>query len=149
MSQKVTEDGEKTVLEGPAKPVVQVSPPIEKPQGTPTEIYLQSFSDYASGRFRQAILGFETFLRFYPNNDYVANAQYWLGECYYSLQDYARAVQEFQKMASLYPEEAKTPEALLRMASALTQMNQPDQARGTMELLRARYPESPAAKRDR
>ncbi len=114
---------------------------------SPTEIYLQAFSDYAAGRFEQAIQGFETFLRLHAGSDYAGNAQYWLGECYYSQQQYARAVEEFQRTIERYPQGSKTPDALLKMASALTQLGQPDRAKEALQVLRNRYPDSPAARK--
>jgi tol-pal system protein YbgF len=115
--------------------------------GSPTEIYLQAFADYASGRFERAIDGFQTFLRHYPHNDYAGNAQYWLGECYYSRQEYALAVAAFRKTVESYPQGGKTPDALLKMATALQQMNEAGQAQEALRLLRSRYPDSPAARK--
>ncbi len=115
----------------------------------PTEIYLKAFSDYASGRFQEAISGFDSFLRLYPDSDFAGNAQYWLGECFYSLQQYPRAVEAFDKAVKNYPQGHKTPEALLKMAAAQQQMNQQKQAAEALRLLQERYPDSPAAKKAR
>jgi tol-pal system protein YbgF len=145
MAQKVTGTGEKATTAEPGRtiePVLASKPPL-----SPTEIYMQAFADFASGRFQQAILGFEAFLRHYADNDYAANAQYWLGECYYSMQQYAQAVEAFQKMISLYPQGAKTPDALLKMASAYSEMNQPGRAEDVLQRLQQRYPDSPAARK--
>ncbi len=114
---------------------------------SPTEIYLQAFSDYAAGRFERAIQGFETFLRLHASSDYAGNAQYWLGECYYSQQQYARAIEEFQRTVERYPQGSKTPDALLKMASALNQLGQPGRAEEALQVLRSRYPDSPAARK--
>jgi len=142
-TQMVTPAGEKTVAAGGAPtPAEETGVPR-----SPTEVYLQAFADYASGRFDRAITGFETFLRHFPNNDYAGNAQYWLGECYYSRQDYARAVTEFRKTVENYPQGAKAPEALLKMAAALRQMNDTARAEEALQLLRGRYPESAAAQK--
>lgn len=145
-AQKVTPAGEKAATLPPAG---TLPPPAESAAtaSSPTETYLQAFADYASGRYDQAILGFETFIRQFPNNDYAANAQYWLGECYYSRQDYARAVTEFRKMVETYPQGTRAPDALLKIATALEQMNEPGQAERALQLLRSRYPDSPAAKK--
>jgi tol-pal system protein YbgF len=115
--------------------------------GSATEIYLQAFSDYASGRFEQAIQGFETFLRRHAHSDYAGNAQYWLGECFYAQQQYSQAVKEFQRTVERYPQGNKTPDALLKMASALTQLGQPGRAEEALQVLRSRYPDSPAARK--
>ncbi len=123
------------------------SPPRVNQTLSPTEIYLKAFSDYASGRFDQAILGFESFLRLYPNNDYAANAQFWLGECYYSKKQYDRAIAEFEKVVNDYPQGAKAPDALWKIAAALKQTDQTWQAEEALRILRQRYPDSPAARK--
>jgi tol-pal system protein YbgF len=144
-AQKVTSSGEKTGISQPP-------PAIPSPEASgrsvlsPTETYLQAFSDYASGRYPQAVLGFESFLRNFPENDYAANAQYWLGECFLAQQQYPRAIEEFQRMVSRYPQGAKTPDALLKLAHAFKEMNQPDRATATLQALRQRYPNSAAAR---
>jgi tol-pal system protein YbgF len=145
-AQKVTPPGEMAastpatgVLAGPSE---SVSAP-----GSPTEIYLQAFADYASGRFAPAIDGFQTFLRHYPHNDYAGNAQYWLGECYYSRQEYTLAVAAFRKTVETYPQGGKTPDALLKLATTLQQMNEAGQAQEALRLLHSRYPDSPAARK--
>jgi len=145
-AQKVTPTGEKTSTTRPESIAAAPTESGNRP-GSPTEIYLQAFADYASGRFDQAIAGFGAFLKHYPNSDYAGNAQYWLGECYYSRQEYALAVAAFRKTAESYPQGGKTPDALLKMATALRQMNEVSQAEEALRLLRSRYPDTPAARK--
>jgi tol-pal system protein YbgF len=147
VAQKVTSSREKT-SELPPSPAV---PPGEKEKKelSPTEIYLKAFANYASGRFQEAISGFETFLSRYPDSDFASNAQYWLGECYYSLQQYPRAVEEFGKAVKNYPQGGKAPDAMFKMAATLQQMNQEERAAETLRLLQQRYPDSPAAHKAR
>jgi tol-pal system protein YbgF len=145
-AQKVTPTGEKTSTIPPASIAAGPTESGNKP-GSPTEIYLQAFADYASGRFDQAIAGFGAFLKYYPNSDYAGNAQYWLGECYYSRQEYGLAVAAFRKTVESYPQGGKAPDALLKMATALRQMNEVSQAEEALRLLRSRYPDTPAARK--
>lgn len=146
-TKKVTPSREITTSTRPFIAPATSQTAIDNQNASPTEIYLQAFSDYAAGRFEQAIQGFETFLRLHAGSDYAGNAQYWLGECYYSQQQYARAVEEFQRTVERYPQGSKTPDALLKMASALTQLGQPGQAQDALQVLRSRYPDSQAARK--
>ncbi|PLX86620.1 MAG: tol-pal system protein YbgF [Desulfuromonas sp.] len=126
------------------------APPPAQPPGnapSPTKIYLQAFADYASNRVSEGIDGFETFLRLYPGSDYAGNAQYWLGECYFSQENFSRAADEFQKVVDIYPQTGKAPDALLKMAQALQRLNEQERALRTMQTLRELYPESAAAKK--
>ena len=83
-------------------------------EGSPTEVYLQAFGDYASGRYQAAVHGFETFLQRFPNNSYASNAQFWLGDCYFNQQQYPLAIQEFERVLNEYPSAPKNPDALLK-----------------------------------
>lgn len=116
-------------------------------EGSPTEVYLQAFGDYASGRYQTAISGFESFLQRFPNNSYASNAQFWLADCYFNQQQYALAKGEFERVLSNYPNAAKVPDTLLKIAIAQLQMENPDSARQTINVLNQRYPKSSAAQK--
>jgi tol-pal system protein YbgF len=118
-------------------------------QTSPTELYLQAFADYASGRYPQAIKGFEAFVHNYPGSDYAGNAQYWLGECYYALENYEQAVRELQKVEDQHPGNSKVPDALLKMVPALRKLNRFERAREVTDDLLRRFPDSPAAQKAR
>lgn len=111
---------------------------------TATDIYLKAFSDYASGRFSEAITGFRRFLERYPDNDFSGNAQFWLGECYYSQRLLSHSLTEFSLVVERYPDASKAPDALLKMAGIYAELNQPENRRRTEELLLQLYPQSDA-----
>lgn len=118
-------------------------------EGSPTEVYLQAFGDYASGRYQSAVHGFESFLQRFPNNSYASNAQFWLGDCYFNQQQYSLAIQEFNRVISDYQGAAKAPDALYKIAVAHLQLGQSDDARNVVELLNQRYPNSTATQKAR
>ena len=115
--------------------------------GSPTEVYLQAFGDYASGRYQAAIRGFEVFLQRFPNNSYASNAQFWLSDCYFNQQQYSLAVQEFERVLNDYPSAAKTPDALLKIAIAQLQLGATNEARQAVDTLSRRYPKSTATQK--
>jgi tol-pal system protein YbgF len=139
-TEMVTGNGQKAepgaTLPGPGQ--------IATSSATATDIYLKAFSDYASGRFSEAITGFRQFLERYPDNDFSGNAQFWLGECYYSQRLLSRALTEFSLVAERYPDASKAPDALLRMAGIYDELNQPENRRRTEDLLLQLYPQSDA-----
>jgi tol-pal system protein YbgF len=116
-------------------------------EGSPTEVYLQAFGDYASGRYQSAILGFETFLQRFPNNSYASNAQFWLADSYFNQQQYALSIRQFERVLNEYSGAAKNPEALYKIAIAHLQLGATDEARQTIDLLNQRYPKSKAAQK--
>ncbi|MDH3999169.1 MAG: tol-pal system protein YbgF [Desulfuromonadales bacterium] len=114
---------------------------------SPTQVYLQAFGDYASGRYQAAAHGFDLFLQRFPNNSYAANAQFWLGDCYFNQQQYETAITEFQKVVQEHPKADKAPEALLKIAMTLLQLDETEQAEESIATLKHNYPKSPAAKK--
>lgn len=144
-AQMVTPGGEMAVI----SPTVAAPKPTTGALLPANELYMQAFADYTGGQYRQAAAGFESFLEHYGDNPYAANAQFWLGECFYGLQQYPRAIQEYQKTVERYPQGGKTPEALLKMAAALRETNQSGLARDVLRTLQQQYPDSAAAQRAR
>jgi tol-pal system protein YbgF len=116
-------------------------------EGSPTEVYLQAFGDYASGHYQTAIHGFETFLQRHPNNSYASNAQFWLGDCYFNQQQYPLAIQEFERVLNDYQSAPKNPDALLKIAIAQLQLGATDEARQAVDTLGQRYPKSTATQK--
>lgn len=115
--------------------------------GSPTEVYLQAFGDYASGRYQAAVHGFETFLQRFPNNSYASNAQFWLADCYFNQQQYPLAILEFERVLADYQNAPKNPDALLKIAIANLQLGATDEARQAIDTLTQRYPKSTATQK--
>lgn len=85
-----------------------------------------------------AIPQFRDFVKDNPGSTYSANAQYWLGECYFGKGDYVNAAKEFQSVVDNYPESDKTCDARLKQGYAFDELKQPDKAKLFLtEVLRA------------
>lgn len=109
------------------------------------ELYRQSFSHYAAGRFARGVDGYQSFLRHYPEHEYAGHAEYWLGECFYSQQRYEDAVAAFKRAVENHPKGNKAPDALLKMSDALNQLGNTQHADAALQALSSRYPDSRAA----
>jgi len=133
------------VTSEPPKPVFDPSPGLRTGSATPAAIYREAFGNYASGRFQQAVRGFQAFLERYPDNSYAPNARFWLGESHYALEEFPQALKEFDFLAGMQPPSEKVPESLARMATILNRMQDHARARETAEFLLKTYPESAAA----
>jgi len=116
-------------------------------EGSPTEVYLQAFGDYASGRYQAALLGFESFLQRFPNNSYASNAQFWLADSYFNQQQYPVAIQQFERVLNDYQNAPKAPDALYKIAVAQLQLGASGEARQAIDLLNQRYPKSTATQK--
>jgi tol-pal system protein YbgF len=91
------------------------------------------------------VLDFLDFMAKYPGHPLVANAQYWIGEAYYSQRDYRQAMVEFQKVSALAPGSAKASDALLRIGMCQRNLRDEVSARQTWERVVRDFPQSEAA----
>lgn len=102
--------------------------------------YRESLAAYRSGRYQDALSGFESFLGAKPKDDYVDNALYWIGECHYGLGDYSAAVKYFERVMREKPDGNKVPDAMLKMSLALDRVGKAERATGVLQKLTQRYP---------
>lgn len=111
----------------------------------PSDLYRRAYSGFRDGRFGQAILDFEEFLRRYPGHEYADNAQYWIGECYYSQREFGEAVVEFGRVVERYPRDGKAPDALLKIGLAYQQLGEMEKAKAFWKRLVSEYPAADGA----
>jgi tol-pal system protein YbgF len=107
------------------------------------EIYNIAYTDFTKGNYELAINGFRKFLADFSDAD---NAQYWLGECYYALEDYPSALQAFKNITLNYPFSKKVPVALYKIISISRTTNDTLAAREYFKKLTDIYPNSAEAK---
>lgn len=104
--------------------------------------YQRLVATLRAGHHAEAIAGLRAFLARYPKSDYADNAQYWLGEAYYDQKQFARARAEFGRVIQRFPDGNKVPDAMLKQAFCDLNLGHLETARGILERLVARYPDS-------
>jgi tol-pal system protein YbgF len=113
------------------------------------DAYMKAFGLFSSNNYGGAIEAFEAFISAYPGSEYAGNAQYWIGECYYTQRDYLRALDAFNKVIANYPRGNKAADALLKIGYSQISLNERDKARTTLETVVEKYPRTPAAAKAR
>ncbi len=103
--------------------------------------YIDALSSYQNGDFMGAIDDFEMLIRNDDQNDLADNAQYWIGECYYALDEYGRSIDAFRKVIE-YSDSNKADAAQFKIGYAY--LNGGDKTSGYNELERLldMFPES-------
>ncbi len=106
--------------------------------------YQRAFDDLQAGRYEASVASFRNFLSRYPDGQYSANAQYWLGEAKYVSKQYSDAIAEFNKVLQVYPNSGKAPDALLKLGFSHYELQDWDKASDALNRVVAQYPGSTA-----
>ncbi len=104
--------------------VAAVAPPSQ----TPKDAFDLSVGYVKRKEYAAAEEGFRDFLRRYPSDRMVAEAQYWLGESLYQRQRYRDAAESFLAVTTKYETSAKAPDALLRLGQSLAALGEKETA---------------------
>lgn len=103
--------------------------------------YQNAYEVYSKKNYEQAIKLFTDLIERNPEGDLSDNAQYWIGECYYGLKNYTRAIVEFEKVFT-FKESNKDDDAQLKLGLCYLNLGQRDKAREEFQRLVDFYPES-------
>lgn len=117
--------------------------------GSAAEQYDYAFGLLARGEYDMAQGALVAFIAAHPDDPLSGNAQYWLGEAYYVREDFARAATAFLAGYQRYPDSAKAPDNLLKLAMTLGTLGQKADACATLDELVQRFPAAAETLRQR
>jgi tol-pal system protein YbgF len=105
----------------PAEKPASAKPPTAPVPGSIEQIGEQAEYDTAlavlrEGRYAEAAQTFKKFLADHPGSTYADNANYWLGEAYYVIRNFDKALRAFQNLVNTFPQSAKVPGSRLKIA---------------------------------
>jgi len=106
-----------------------------KPQPSipdPDSLYNSGLTDYNGGQYDLAIQAFQEYLQYYGQTDRASNAQFYIGDSYYSAKKYKDAITEYDKCIERYPEGNKAAAAQLKKGFALLELG--EKSAGAREL---------------
>jgi tol-pal system protein YbgF len=146
-----------SALPGAAAPPVRPPSPaaVEKPGPQPApapalsaedNLYESALAKFKAGKSEEALAGFKHFLGNHPKSKLADNAQFWVGECYFSLKQYEQAILAYQEVIKNYPEGNKVSSAMLRQALAFTEIKDTTSAKLLFKKIVKSYPNSSEAK---
>ena len=105
-------------------------------------LYTQGLSYYNGGQYDLSIQSFQDYLKYYKDTDRASNAQFYIGECYYSQQDYKRAIEAYDACSEKYPAGNKAAAAQLKKGFALLALDQKTAGIRELRSLVQRFPDS-------
>jgi tol-pal system protein YbgF len=108
----------------------------------PQALYDQAMQLFRSGDFLGARAGFTRFLGLYPKTDLASNAQFWLGECYFTEKKYDEAIVAYDKVVKDYPKSEKVSSAKLKMGLAFLEKGDKTAGKILLKQVIRDYPQS-------
>jgi len=109
-------------------------------------LYAAAYETFKEGKYEKARTEFQNFLKLHPRMEYSGNAQFWIGECYYNEQQYEKAILEYEKVVTNFPEGNKVPYALLKQGLSFQQLGDKTSARLFLQQVIRDYPNTNQAR---
>jgi tol-pal system protein YbgF len=107
------------------------------------QIFREAYNDLIQGKTDLAIGGFNAFLMNFPTNDKADDAQYYIGEAYYSAKRYPEAIAAFDRVLTDYGSGDKIANALYKRGKAKLELGQKDSAVDDFKVLLQDFPVAP------
>jgi len=102
---------------------------------------------YNARRYDEAQRSFTDFLKNYPSHNLIADAQFYLAECYFQRNQFADAALAYDTVIKQYAKSSRAPGAYLKQGISFSKLNQKAAAKARLQELMKKYPSSPEAAR--
>ena len=128
------------------------APPPSAPQAalpptmSPQRLFDTAWADFTGGQWALCIEGFNSYLLNFSRTDNADDAQFYIGECYYSDGKFPQAVDAYSRVVTNYPKGDRVPEAYYKRGLAFDRLGQADRARDSFETVMKQFPDSDAAR---
>ncbi len=104
--------------------------------------YDRAYSSIVSGDYASAETGFKKFLTDFPGDPRAADAQYWLGESYFSRHQYRDAATSYLATYKSHPTSQKAPDSLFKLGLSLEGLGETTAACATYGELTKKFPKA-------
>lgn len=118
---------------------------IEDSSAAKNSIYSYAIELKRQRKYTESREKFQEFINKYPNDELAGNAQYWIGETYYSVDDMKNALSSFELVITKYPKSQKVPDAMLKIGYVYYNTGKKDSAVNELKSLVKKYPKSKSA----
>lgn len=110
------------------------------PTLTPRDEYDLGYGYIQRKDYALAEEALRNFVKKYPNDRLVADAQYWLGESLFQRQRYRGAAESFLTVTTKYDTATRAPDALLRLGQSLAALKEKEAACAAFGEVTRKYP---------
>jgi tol-pal system protein YbgF len=112
---------------------------------SPQKLFDSALADYWAGQYDLAVLGFDSYVKTFPQSPQADQAQLNIGNSYFNDAKYEKAIEAYDLFIRTYPKSNSLPDAYTRKGSALKFLKQNDKAREALEFVIKNYPDTTAA----
>jgi tol-pal system protein YbgF len=129
--------------------IVPPPPPSKREtssQGAMETLYKNAKQTYERKEFPAAREKFKAFLAVYPKGQLSDNAQFWIGESFYSEKDYEKAIIAYDDVLKKFPKGDKVPSALLKQALCWLELGDKTFAQSLLKRVIKEHPRTQQAK---
>ena len=110
------------------------------------KLYNTAYLDFTRGKYEVAISEFRRYLASFSPSDNTDNAQYWIGECFYSLGKLDSAEAGFRQVVVDFPKGNKVPAAEYKLGLVYLAQNRKPEAANQLRRVVKEYPRSNEAR---
>ena len=107
--------------------------------------YEAALSLLKEARYRDALNGFEQFIKQHPHSDFLPGAHFWAGNAALQAKEVAAASTHFNAVLNTWPADPIAPDAMLGLANSQQALGDAKTAQDTLKALVERFPDSSAA----
>jgi tol-pal system protein YbgF len=104
-------------------------PPGVQPSIDCINTYDNAFTQARRGEYEPAIEGFRSYVEACSDQQDAENAYFWMGECYYRLDQYTQAIEELEFLIDTYPESPNIGRALYKLGRCKQETGKNDEAK--------------------
>src|SRR5206468_3636466 len=130
--------------------VAPPAPAVPETGGTASagggDLYRQGYGDFGRGNYDKALAELQDFVRLNPADGLADDAQYLIGEVYFTQQKYPEAVAAYDRLLQEHGAGDKAPGAYLKKGLALLEMNRTADAVIQLQHVISAYPKSEEAR---
>lgn len=113
----------------------------ELKSGNLENLYKTALAYYFESDYEESINSFKRLINFDDSHELSDNAQYWIGESYFGLENYSRALSAFEIVLT-YPQSNKNDYAQFKIGLCLLKLKKEPQAYAAFQSFIDSYPES-------
>lgn len=110
------------------------------------QIYQTAYNLIKARKYNEAVTALQGMLQKYPSGQFASNAHYWLGELYGLMGKNDKALIEFDRVVSSYPDSPRVSDALLKVGLIFTAQSKWVDAKGAFRKVINRYPGTASAR---